>query len=77
MARFDRLAVLNAVVETGLVPVFCHSNIEVARQIVKACAEGGARVVEFTNRGDRAWNVFTQLIDWADQAHPGVTLGVG
>jgi len=77
MARFDRLAVLNAIVETGLVPVFYHSSVEVAKQIVTACAEGGTRVVEFTNRGDRAWNVFTQLIDWADRTHPAVILGVG
>ena len=77
MARFDRLDVLNAVVESGLAPVFYHSNVEVAKQIVAACARGGARVVEFTNRGDRAWNVFTQLIEWADKAHPGVILGVG
>ncbi len=77
MARFDRLAVLNAVVESGLVPVFYHSNVEVAKQIVAACAKGGARAVEFTNRGDRAWNVFTQLVEWADKDLPGVILGVG
>jgi len=77
MARFDRLAVLNSVVESGLVPVFYHRDVEVAKRIVEACVEGGARVVEFTNRGDRAWNVFTQLIEWTEQAHPGVILGVG
>jgi len=77
MARFDRLTVLYAVVQTGLVPVFYHSDVEVAKQIVAACAKGGARVVEFTNRGDRAWNVFTQLVDWADKAYPGAILGVG
>jgi len=77
MARFDRLTVLYAVVQTGLVPVFYHSDVEVAKQIVAACAQGGARVVEFTNRGDRAWNVFTQLIEWADKAHPRMILGVG
>ncbi|MBN1139172.1 MAG: bifunctional 4-hydroxy-2-oxoglutarate aldolase/2-dehydro-3-deoxy-phosphogluconate aldolase, partial [Anaerolineae bacterium] len=77
MARFDRLAVLNAVVESGLAPVFYHGDVGVAKQIMAACAQGGARVVEFTNRGDRAWNAFTQLIEWADKAHPGVILGVG
>jgi 2-dehydro-3-deoxyphosphogluconate aldolase/(4S)-4-hydroxy-2-oxoglutarate aldolase len=77
MARFNRLDVLNAVVESGLVPVFYHSNVEVARQIVAACAQGGARVVEFTNRGDRAWSVFTQLTEWVDKDLPGVILGVG
>ncbi len=77
MARFDRLTVLNAVVETGLVPVFYHGDLEVAKQIVAACARGGAQVVEFTNRGDRAWNVFTHLAEWAEKALPAVVLGVG
>ncbi|MBN1811567.1 MAG: bifunctional 4-hydroxy-2-oxoglutarate aldolase/2-dehydro-3-deoxy-phosphogluconate aldolase [Anaerolineae bacterium] len=77
MARFDRLTVLNAMVDTGLVPVFYNGDVEVAKKIVTACAEGGARIVEFTNRGDRAWNVFTELIAWAEDAQPGVILGVG
>jgi 2-dehydro-3-deoxyphosphogluconate aldolase/(4S)-4-hydroxy-2-oxoglutarate aldolase len=77
MARTDRLTVLNTVVESGLVPVFYDGDVEVAKQIVTACARGGARVVEFTNRGDRAWNVFTQLAEWADSAYPEMILGVG
>ena len=77
MARFDRLTVLSGVVSTGLVPVFYHGDLEVAKRIVTACAQGGAWVVEFTNRGDRAWQVFTQLIEWAETAVPGVILGVG
>ncbi|MEJ2210139.1 MAG: bifunctional 4-hydroxy-2-oxoglutarate aldolase/2-dehydro-3-deoxy-phosphogluconate aldolase [Anaerolineae bacterium] len=77
MARFDRLAVLNAIVDSGLVPVFYNRDLEVAKQVVAACAEGGARVVEFTNRGDRAWQVFTQLVEWAETAQPKLILGVG
>jgi 2-dehydro-3-deoxyphosphogluconate aldolase/(4S)-4-hydroxy-2-oxoglutarate aldolase len=77
MARFDRMTVLNAMLDTGLVPVFYNADVEVAKQIVTACAEGGAKIVEFTNRGDRAWNVFTELIAWADKAQPDIILGVG
>ena len=77
MARFDRLTVLNAVFEAGLVPVFYNGDLEVAQQIVAACAKGGAQVVEFTNRGDRAWNLFTQLAEWAETAQPDMILGVG
>ena len=77
MARFDRLTVLNAVFEAGLVPVFYNADLEVARKIVAACAEGGAKVVEFTDRGDRAWNVFTPLAEWVETAQPNVILGVG
>ncbi|MBN1977404.1 MAG: bifunctional 4-hydroxy-2-oxoglutarate aldolase/2-dehydro-3-deoxy-phosphogluconate aldolase [Anaerolineae bacterium] len=77
MARFDRMTVLNAMLETGLAPVFYNGDVEVAKKIVTACAEGGARIVEFTNRGDRAWDVFSELVAWADEARPGVILGVG
>ena len=77
MARFDRLTVLNTMLDTGLVPVFFNSDFSVAKEIVAACADGGAQVVEFTNRGDRAWIVFTQLIEWTEQARPETILGVG
>jgi 2-dehydro-3-deoxyphosphogluconate aldolase/(4S)-4-hydroxy-2-oxoglutarate aldolase len=77
MARFDRMTVLNTMLETGLVPVFYNGDIGVAKKIVTACAKGGARIVEFTNRGDRAWNVFSELIAWAEDAQPDIILGVG
>jgi 2-dehydro-3-deoxyphosphogluconate aldolase/(4S)-4-hydroxy-2-oxoglutarate aldolase len=77
MARYDRMTVLSVMLETGLVPVFYHGDLEVAKQIVGACVKGGATAVEFTNRGDRAWNIFTALIEWAEQAYPSAILGVG
>ncbi len=77
MARFDRLAVLNSVVESGLVPVFYRADLEVAKQIVAACAKGGVKVIEFTNRGDQAWHVFTELVEWAEKTQPDLILGVG
>ncbi len=77
MARFDRLTVLNAMVDIGLVPVFYNGDLSVAKEIVVACAAGGARVVEFTNRGDRAWNTFTELIAHFEAADLSVILGVG
>jgi 2-dehydro-3-deoxyphosphogluconate aldolase/(4S)-4-hydroxy-2-oxoglutarate aldolase len=77
MARYDRMTVLNTMLETGMVPVFYNGDLEVAKRIVAACADGGATVVEFTNRGDRAWNVFTALVEWAEQACPSAILGVG
>jgi 2-dehydro-3-deoxyphosphogluconate aldolase/(4S)-4-hydroxy-2-oxoglutarate aldolase len=77
MARFTRLQVLNAMVETGLVPVFYNGDVEVAKNIVAACAAGGARCIEFTNRGDFAPFVFKELSEYCAQAIPQVMLGVG
>jgi 2-dehydro-3-deoxyphosphogluconate aldolase/(4S)-4-hydroxy-2-oxoglutarate aldolase len=77
MARFNRLQVLNTVADLGLVPVFYNPDLEVAKRIVSACRAGGARVVEFTNRGDFAVQVFTALAQHAVEAEPDVILGVG
>jgi 2-dehydro-3-deoxyphosphogluconate aldolase/(4S)-4-hydroxy-2-oxoglutarate aldolase len=77
MARFSRLEVLNKIIEIGLVPVFYHSDVETAAKIVAACAAGGATVVEFTNRGDLAYRVFSDLVaNFASEA-PEVILGAG
>lgn len=77
MAKFSRLMVYQAIEETGLVPVFHHSDIEMAKKVVKACYEGGIRIFEFTNRGDFAHEVFTQLVKWVDKECPGMILGAG
>ena len=54
MAKFDKLAVMQKIGETGMVPVFYHSNAETAKKVIKACYDGGVRAFEFTNRGDFA-----------------------
>ncbi|PWH14089.1 MAG: bifunctional 4-hydroxy-2-oxoglutarate aldolase/2-dehydro-3-deoxy-phosphogluconate aldolase [Ardenticatenia bacterium] len=77
MARFDRLKVLNTIVDTGLVPVFYHGDVEVAKHIVKACIAGGSPVIEFTNRGDFAPEVFKELSRFLAKESPEVILGVG
>lgn len=77
MARFSRLDVLNTMLDIGLVPVFYHQDVEVARCIVAACAAGGARVVEFTNRGDLAYQVFSDLVRHFADEDPEIILGVG
>jgi len=62
MAKYSRLYVLTQMIETGLVPIFYYSDVEVATRIVEACIKGGARCVEFTNRGDQAHIVFEELV---------------
>ena len=61
MAKYSRLNVLTTMIETGMVPVFYHADIEVATKIVQALAEAGVRCFEFTNRGDQAHLVFQEL----------------
>lgn len=77
MARYDRLQVLDTMIELGLVPVFYNPDVEVAKQIVAACWAGGARVIEFTNRGDFAFQVYTALAQHVAEVEPDIILGVG
>jgi 2-dehydro-3-deoxyphosphogluconate aldolase / (4S)-4-hydroxy-2-oxoglutarate aldolase len=77
MARFSRLKVLNTMLETGLVPVFYNPDIAVAREVAAACIAGGCRLLEFTNRGDHAWEVFTELDRYCSRELPEMILGVG
>ncbi len=64
-------------VESGLVPVFYHKDVEVAKKVALAVATGGSRHLEFTNRGDFAYQVFTELNKWCGKEVPQLILGVG
>ena len=77
MARFDKIAVLNKIQSTGIVPVFYNSDVEIAKQVVKACYEGGVRAFEFTNRGDFAHEVFAEVVKYAAVECPEMAVGVG
>jgi 2-dehydro-3-deoxyphosphogluconate aldolase/(4S)-4-hydroxy-2-oxoglutarate aldolase len=77
MARFTRLDVINTILDIGLVPLFYNGQVETAIEIVSACARGGARAVEFTNRGEMAYPVFTELVQHFAKADPSVILGTG
>ena len=77
MAQYDRMTVLNAILEIGVVPVFYHKDAETAISIMEACARGGARVVEFTNRGDLAHHVFAAAMQHIIANEVDVILGVG
>jgi len=61
MAKYSRLKVLTAMIESGLVPVFYHPDVRVCIFVADACIAGGAPCFEFTNRGDRAHVVFKEL----------------
>ncbi|MGV3459810.1 MAG: bifunctional 4-hydroxy-2-oxoglutarate aldolase/2-dehydro-3-deoxy-phosphogluconate aldolase [Flavobacterium sp.] len=77
MAKYSRIEVANVMKETGLVPLFFHEDIELAKQVLKACYDGGARLMEFTSRGDFAFEVFGALNKYALAELPGMILGVG
>ncbi|MFM8450826.1 MAG: bifunctional 4-hydroxy-2-oxoglutarate aldolase/2-dehydro-3-deoxy-phosphogluconate aldolase [Haliscomenobacter sp.] len=77
MAKYTRIQVAQAMQETGLVPLFYHEDVELCKGVLKACYDGGARLLEFTNRGDFAHEVFAELNKYCLRELPGMMLGVG
>jgi len=63
--------------ETGMVPLFFSSDLELSKKVLKACYDGGARLMEFTARGDFAHEVFGELTKYAITNLPGMIMGVG
>jgi len=75
--RFSRLQVYQKMLSTGIVPLYYNADVEKVKAIVKATYMGGARVFEFTNRGDFAHEVFAQINKWAANECPEMAMGVG
>lgn len=77
MAQYTRIEVANVMKETGLVPLFYNSDLEISKKVLKACYDGGARLLEFTARGDFAHEIFGELTKYAIANLPGMIMGVG
>ena len=74
MAQYSRIEVATVMKETGMVPLFYHPNLEVSKKVLKACYDGGARLMEFTARGDFAHEVFGELTKYAIAELPGMVM---
>lgn len=77
MAKYSRIEVAQKMKEQGMVPLFYHADIEIAKKVLQTLYKGGARLLEFTNRGDFAHEVFRDLNKYALKELPGMMLGVG
>src|SRR3954462_10725722 len=73
----DRMSVLAAMMDQGVIPVFYHPDVDVCKKVIQACANGGAKCIAFTNRGDFASHVFYDVTRHFDKADPSIIMGVG
>lgn len=60
-----------------MVPLFYHPDVELGKKVLKACYDGGARLLEFTARGDFAFEVFSELNKYVIKELPNMIMGVG
>ena len=67
----------NYINENKIVPVFYDPSSEVTIEVIKACHAGGIKILEFTNRGDFAWEVFKEAELYCRKNLPDMILGAG
>ncbi|WP_026753607.1 bifunctional 4-hydroxy-2-oxoglutarate aldolase/2-dehydro-3-deoxy-phosphogluconate aldolase [Sediminibacter sp. Hel_I_10] len=77
MAKYTRLEVAEVMKQSGMVPLFYNSDVEISKKVIKACYDGGARLLEFTARGDFAHEVFGELNKYVLKELLGMIMGVG
>ena len=77
MAQFSRIEVATTMKEVGMIPLFFNNDLELSKRVLKACYDGGAKLLEFTARGDFAHEVFGDLIKYTVKELPGMIMGVG
>jgi 2-dehydro-3-deoxyphosphogluconate aldolase / (4S)-4-hydroxy-2-oxoglutarate aldolase len=77
VARFSRLDTVLITLRTGLIPVVPTADASTTIGIVDALADGGVRVVELTNRGDGAVEVFAAVEAHCRARRPDVIVGIG
>lgn len=77
MANFTKIEVLQTAAAQGMVPLFYNPDIELGKKVLTACYKGGCRILEFTNRGDFAHEVFAALNKFCAVELPEMILGVG
>jgi 2-dehydro-3-deoxyphosphogluconate aldolase/(4S)-4-hydroxy-2-oxoglutarate aldolase len=77
MPRHRRLHIYQQAENIGLVPLFYNSDFETALGLAKACVKAGAHIIEFTNRGPGALDVFRKMEAWFSENMPEAILGIG
>lgn len=77
MPAFTRIEVYNAFLTNKLIPLFYHKDIQVAKNIIDACSQAGLSVIEYTNRGDFAYQTFSDLARNYTESKSNVILGTG
>ncbi|WP_299245953.1 bifunctional 4-hydroxy-2-oxoglutarate aldolase/2-dehydro-3-deoxy-phosphogluconate aldolase [uncultured Aquimarina sp.] len=74
--KYTNQHIISVMEDTGVIPVFNHPDIHIAKEVLSASYKAGIRVFEFTNRDPKALTVFTELRKYASK-YDHLILGIG
>ncbi|MBZ4190235.1 bifunctional 4-hydroxy-2-oxoglutarate aldolase/2-dehydro-3-deoxy-phosphogluconate aldolase [Niabella beijingensis] len=68
---------INTIIEQGMLPLYFNADESVSIEVLRALHRAGVRAVEYTNRGEAAYNNFKKLVAIRDSEMQGLLLGIG
>jgi 2-dehydro-3-deoxyphosphogluconate aldolase / (4S)-4-hydroxy-2-oxoglutarate aldolase len=68
---------IDAVVAQGILPLYFNPDEAVSIEILRAIHKAGIKAVEYTNRGEAAFNNFKKMVAARNQEMPDMLLGIG
>jgi 2-dehydro-3-deoxyphosphogluconate aldolase/(4S)-4-hydroxy-2-oxoglutarate aldolase len=68
---------IDAVVAQGILPLYFNPDETVSIEILRAIHRAGIKAVEYTNRGEAAFNNFKKMVAVRNQEMPDMMLGIG
>jgi len=68
---------LKLIPEQGVLPLYFYKDAEVSLQVLRALNNAGIRAVEYTNRGEAAFQNFKKMRELCDKELKEMYLGIG
>ena len=69
--------VTHAIVEQGMLPLYFNADETVSLDILKTIYKAGVKAIEYTSRGEAAYNNFKKMVELRNSEMPGLLLGIG
>ena len=73
----EREEVVLQLKEQGVLPLFYHADLQVCLDVVKALYSAGIRAIEYTNRGEAAYENFKALVAERNENMKDLLLAIG
>ena len=73
----ENTAIIEAIINQGMLPLYYHEDAGTTLEIAKTLYQSGIKVIEYTNRGDKAIDNFKLLIAERNKNMPDLLLGIG
>ncbi len=68
---------IDAIVAQGILPLYFNPDENVSLEILRAIHKAGIKAIEYTNRGEAAFNNFKKMVALRNQEMPDLLLGIG